>query len=183
MHNKSLLRTRKQRGPAELHVMRMKTHMEDRIFLFDWGDTLMVDFPGVPGKMCDWEHVEKTFFAEEALKKTSSFADIYIATAAAESTYKDIEKAFKRVGLSKYINGYFCKQNTGFTKPSLGFYKAILEKLSVAPSSVTMVGDNLEKDILPCHEIGLKTVLITNDIHPKTPQGTKIINNLSELCS
>ena len=28
------------------------------IFLFDWGDTLMVDFPGVPGKMCDWDKVE-----------------------------------------------------------------------------------------------------------------------------
>jgi predicted HAD superfamily phosphohydrolase YqeG len=28
------------------------------IYLFDWGDTLMVDFPGVPGKMCNWIIVE-----------------------------------------------------------------------------------------------------------------------------
>jgi len=28
------------------------------VYLFDWGDTLMVDFPGTPGKMCDWQVVE-----------------------------------------------------------------------------------------------------------------------------
>ncbi len=50
------------------------------IYLFDWGDTLMVDFPGVPGKMCDWEIVEAVTGAKEALAALSKHAQIYIAT-------------------------------------------------------------------------------------------------------
>ncbi|MBD1571604.1 HAD family hydrolase, partial [Aliivibrio sp. S10_S31] len=26
-----------------------------KAYLFDWGDTLMVDFPNTQGKMCNWE--------------------------------------------------------------------------------------------------------------------------------
>lgn len=151
------------------------------IYLFDWGDTLMVDTPGIVGKMCDWEYVEATCFAEEALKKISQKASIYIATAAADSTPEDIEKAFKRVGLNKYIKGYFCRQNIGFTKPAPEFYLAIIKKLSVNPDSVTMVGDSYEKDILPCHKLGFNTVWLTSQQNKEIPEGIRIIANLSEL--
>ncbi len=151
------------------------------IYLFDWGDTLMVDTPGIKGKMCDWEHVEATRFAKETLKKISLISNIYVATAAAESTPEDIEKAFKRVGLNKYITGYFCKQNTGFTKPSPEFYKAIVKSLSVNCNRITMVGDNLEKDILPCHKLGMNTIWLTCEHNKEVPEGVKIIADLSEL--
>ena len=153
------------------------------IYLFDWGDTLMVDTPGLAGKMCDWENVKAVKYAEEALKQISLTASIYIATAAVESTPEDIEKAFKRVGLDKYINGYFCKQNTGLTKPAPEFYLAIIKTLTVDHSSVTMVGDNFEKDILPCHKLGFNTVWLTSGRYQKVPKGVQIIANLSELCS
>ncbi|MCP4120064.1 MAG: HAD family hydrolase [Desulfobacteraceae bacterium] len=153
------------------------------IYLFDWGDTLMVDTPGMAGKMCDWEYVEATRFAGEALKEISLRASIYVATAAAESTPEDIEKAFKRVGLNKYIKGYFCKQNTGFTKPAPEFYLAIIKQLSVNPSSVTMVGDNLEKDILPCHGLGFNTVWVTSEANKEVPEGVLTIADLGELAS
>jgi putative hydrolase of the HAD superfamily len=154
-----------------------------QIYLFDWGDTLMVDTPGIAGKMCDWEFVEAIKFADEALKKISLKASIYIATAAVESSPEDIEKAFKRVGLNKYIKGYFCKQNTGFTKPAPEFYMAIIKALSVNHSSVTMVGDNLEKDILPCHKLGFNTIWLTSEQNKEMPEGVRIIANLSELCA
>jgi len=41
------------------------------VYLFDWGDTLMVDFPGVPGKMCNWDVVEAVDGAKEALEHLS----------------------------------------------------------------------------------------------------------------
>ncbi len=151
------------------------------IYLFDWGDTLMVDTPGIAGKMCDWEHVEATRFAEETLKRISLKASIYVATAAAESAPEDIEKAFKRVGLNKFIKGYFCKQNTGFTKPAPEFYLTIIKTLSVNPGSVTMVGDNLEKDILPCHRLGFNTVWLTSKQNKDLPEGVRTIANLGEL--
>ncbi|EHK8978101.1 HAD family hydrolase, partial [Vibrio vulnificus] len=38
------------------------------VYLFDWGDTLMVDFPEQNGKMCEWAIVEAVNGAHEALK-------------------------------------------------------------------------------------------------------------------
>lgn len=84
------------------------------VYLFDWGDTLMVDFPGVPGKMCDWEKVAAVPSAMEALENLSKHSKIYVATGAAESTESDIE----RVGLSQFISGYFCQSNIGSAKGS-----------------------------------------------------------------
>ncbi|MEK6212965.1 MAG: HAD family hydrolase, partial [Vibrio fluvialis] len=49
------------------------------IYLFDWGDTLMVDNPSQTGKMCDWPSVEATPQALEALRMLSLHAEIYIA--------------------------------------------------------------------------------------------------------
>ena len=155
--------------------------MKNRTYLFDWGDTLMVDTPSIAGKMCDWEHVKEVPFAKETLKRIHLNTDIYIATAAAESTPQDIEKAFKRVGLSKYIKGYFCKQNTGFTKPDPEFYKTILKKLSISHQLLTMIGDNFEKDIIPCHKLGIKTVWLTTDHNKTIPEDIKRISTLRDL--
>ena len=109
----------------------------------------MVDFPGVPGKMCDWDTVEFVDGAHETLECLSKSARIYIATAAAESTELDIKKAFERVGLNKFISGYFCKANLGFSKGDPGFLPAIIKKLEKPVSCIAMVGDSLEKDIQP----------------------------------
>lgn len=152
------------------------------VYLFDWGDTLMVDFPGVHGKMCDWEYVEASESAFKALEHISNHAKVYVATAAVESTPEDIEAAFKRVGLDTFISGYYCKQNTGYTKPDLRFYKAILNDLDVEPKSVVMIGDTLEKDILPCCELGLETIWITKKESTNNVDGIRIIESLKELC-
>ena len=117
------------------------------VYLFDWGDTLMVDFPGVTGKMCDWEIVEAVTGAKETLEELSKQSKIYIATGAADSTELEIQQAFERVGLSQYITGYFCKANLGLSKGSPEFLESILDKLKVPSSSVAMVGDNLVKDM------------------------------------
>ena len=37
------------------------------VYLFDWGDTLMVDFPNASGKMCDWVTVEAIIGANDTL--------------------------------------------------------------------------------------------------------------------
>ena len=81
------------------------------VYLFDWGDTLMVDFPNASGKMCDWENVKAVTGAKNALNALSRHAKIYVATGAADSTELEIKLAFERVGLSEFISGYFCKAN------------------------------------------------------------------------
>ena len=71
----------------------------------------------------------------------------------------------------------------GFTKPAPEFYMAIIKRLSVNHSSVTMVGDNFAKDILPCYKLGFNTIWLTSEQNKEVPKGVRIIASLSELCS
>ncbi|MGR5236298.1 HAD family hydrolase [Vibrio alfacsensis] len=128
------------------------------IYLFDWGNTLMVDFPHAQGKMCDWEHVEAVPQARETLAKLSQLHSIYIATSASDSAMEDVQKAFERVELDQYICGYFCFANLGIAKNKPDFYLAVTEQLSVEPNQLTMVGDLPKKDIYPAKEAGLNVI-------------------------
>ena len=152
------------------------------VYLFDWGDTLMVDMPGVPGKMCDWEVVEAVDGAREALEYLSQKADIYIATSAADSKEQDIEKALSRVGLSCFISGYFCKANLGVSKGSPKYLPAILGTLNTPKERVAMVGDSLPKDIEPAIAVGIKPIWISKATKSNGPANTRIIRSLRELC-
>ena len=151
------------------------------VYLFDWGDTLMVDFPDSTGKMCEWETVQAVSGVKEALATLSKTAQVYIATGAVDSTELEIEQAFKRVGLSQFISGYFCKANTGLLKGTPEFLNTIVGKLNVLPVNVVMVGDNYEKDIKPALATGIQAIWFSkNNIEP-APNGVKVIKQLSEL--
>lgn len=152
------------------------------VYLFDWGDTLMVDFPGMPGKMCNWEIVEAVEGAENALSYISKKAKVYVATGAAESTETEIKTAFSRVGLDKYITGYFCKYNLGVEKGSPTFLSNILTKLGKKPSQVTMVGDSLKKDIEPAQTLGIHAIWLSKDKTSDQSNGFRTIYSLRELC-
>jgi FMN phosphatase YigB (HAD superfamily) len=151
------------------------------IYLFDWGDTLMVDFPDVIGKMCDWEVVKAVSGAKEALEVLSKHSQIYVATGAADSTELEIKLAFERVGLSQFISGYFCKANLGLSKGSPEFLETILEKLNTPAINVAMVGDNFEKDIKPAIAVGIQPIWFTQNNIEKIPDNVKVINTLSAL--
>ncbi|MEZ9445227.1 HAD family hydrolase [Vibrio sp. 10N.222.54.F12] len=153
------------------------------VVLFDWGNTLMVDFPDAQGKMCDWEVVEEVAGAREVLAALSKQHKLYVATNAADSTEQDIIQAFERAGLSQYLSGYFCKASLGVSKYDSDFYPAIISKLGVAPQDITMVGDTLDKDIYPALEAGLKAVWLNTEGadlksgHPNVMQ----VQSLNEL--
>lgn len=154
------------------------------VYLFDWGDTLMIDFPYAEGKMCHWENVEAVHGAKDTLKSLSQHAQIYIATGAADSTELEIKLAFERVGLSEYISGYFCKANLGLVKGSPEFLNAILSILNMPASNIAMVGDNFEKDIEPAISVGIQPIWFTvNKKSVVAPLHVRAISCLSELCT
>ncbi|NVD35838.1 HAD family hydrolase [Marinobacter lutaoensis] len=150
-------------------------------YLFDWGDTLMVDFPGTPGKMCDWKIVQAVDGASEALEFLSESAAVYIATGASESSVADIQRAFNRVGLDQYVSGYFCKSSVGCSKGSPDFLPTILGLLVLPASRTAMVGDSFAKDIEPAMRAGVQPIWLTQE---DAPQGTdiRVIRSLRELC-
>ena len=156
-----------------------------KVYLFDWGDTLMVDFPDASGKMCDWQNVEAVSGAKETLEALSKHCKINIATGAADSTELEIKLAFERVGLSQFISGYFCKANLGLSKGSPEFLQAILAKLNIPAKNVAMVGDNFEKDIKPATAVGMQAFWLSpnnTELQPSTVNvSVKVIKSLTAL--
>ncbi|EEW09199.1 HAD family hydrolase [Vibrio mimicus] len=155
-----------------------------KTYLFDWGDTLMVDFPDQTGRMCDWTVVEAVDSALETLKILSAEHSIYVATNAADSSEIDIETAFARVGLNVYIDGYFCQANLGLDKGTPEYFRKIVACLEVDPSSIVMVGDTYENDIEPAITAGIQAIWF-NPLakeHWKN-KSVKQITHLSELCT
>ncbi len=154
------------------------------VYLFDWGDTLMVDFPGVPGRMCDWDRVAAVEGAQAALRALSAQAKLYVATNAVESRPEEIESAFKRVELAEYISGYFCRYNTGFSKPDVRFYQSILSQLDSRPQKTVMVGDNIENDIGPCISLGMNAIWFNRQNNSaRTVGNIPQISRLAELAT
>lgn len=153
-----------------------------KVYLFDWGDTLMVDIPGQTGKMCDWPKVKPVDGAAEILARLSHTSRIYVATNAAESGVSDIKRAFERAGLSQFMSGYFCRANLGIAKGTPDFYKAILHRLGVEASAVTMVGDSFDNDIAPALQAGLLAIwLKPGGGHVESEANLQIVSSLREL--
>jgi FMN phosphatase YigB (HAD superfamily) len=127
-------------------------------YLFDLGDTLMVDLPNQTGPMCDWPEVQVVDGALDCLKRLSLNAECHLATNAAESSEAQIWLALKRAGLCDYIGHVFCRENLGVGKTDINYYPQIVNKLAVSSEQVTMVGDSLERDVLPALKSGLKGI-------------------------
>jgi len=155
-------------------------------YLFDWGDTLMVNFPDEIGPMCDWPTVKIVDGAKATLQALSQHARIYIATSAASSSELQVRSAFRRVGLEPFITGYFCQENIGLAKGDPDFIKTILSKIDLQPQQVAMVGDSVKKDIQPAIEAGIDAFWLnsigTDNTHSATHKVT-VIKSLNELLS
>jgi len=170
-------------------------------YLFDWGDTLMVDFANMNGKMCTWDTVEAVSGAKETLAALSKNAKLYIATGADDSSEADIKQAFERVGLHEFISGYFCKANVGIGKGTPEFLNIILQRIKMPVTNVAMVGDNFDKDIKPALAVGIQPFWLNHsnnnnakhsnsansanssngDTQLTVPDNVKVITALSDL--
>jgi putative hydrolase of the HAD superfamily len=142
----------------------------------------MVDFPDELGKMCNWPQVCEVDGARTLLASLSKHFNIFVATGAADSSVNDIKAAFRRAGLENYISGYFCHENLGVGKESSSFFDLILHELNVSPDSVLMIGDSLDRDVLPSISAGIHGIWF-NPLDRECPSGIRAIKHLSELVS
>ncbi|GAB1422097.1 hypothetical protein MASR2M15_23080 [Anaerolineales bacterium] len=72
-------------------------------------------------------------------------------------------------------------ENMHFTKPNPAYYAEILGKLGLEPDETLMVGDDLEQDILPAHQIGIHTFLLSDRNCPDTIGAHGTIAHLHNL--
>jgi putative hydrolase of the HAD superfamily len=72
---------------------------------------------------------------------------------------------------------YFCSQLTQddfkITKPDPRYLEQITRKIGALPDECIMVGDRIDKDVIPAKQLGMKTILVRTGIHkyqkPRVP--------------
>ncbi len=124
--------------------------------IFDWGDTLIRDFPQYDGPMAEWPEVELMPEVEKTLQELSRGFNLFVASNAGSSDAELVEKALQRVGIAPYFKAIFTGIELESKKPELAFYRNLCRKIGTPPGRCLMVGDNLEKDIIPARRIGMQ---------------------------
>ncbi len=150
--------------------------------IFDWGDTIMRDFPEKEGPMVLWDHVEWIPGAEKALKQLHDKFVMVIATNAGQSDTQAMIKALERVGAGQYFQYYFSSKDLKFEKPDVRFFKTICEQIGLLPEQCAMIGNLYEKDIIGAKQSGMFTVLFDEkQSEGKYLLADKVIADMEEL--
>lgn len=153
-----------------------------KAIIFDWGNTVMRDYPDKPGAMVYWEHVESIPDIEDALKILSEKYILCIASNAGFSDTSLMIGALKRVGGEKYFHHFFTSNDLGFQKPDKRFFISIIRKINVLPSECIMIGDNYNKDICGARAVGMKTILFNEkNCIGDFPDADKVITSMKGL--
>lgn len=129
-----------------------------KVLLFDWGDTLMRDFPEYKGPMANWPKVETLPGVRDVLTQLSSRYVCCVATNAGSSGAKQVAFALVRGEIAPYIQRIFTPAELKTRKPSLLFYKKIIEQLKVKPRECVMIGNSLVNDVLAARKAGIEAV-------------------------
>lgn len=150
--------------------------------VFDWGDTVMRDFPECSGPMSGWETVENIPGIEKALSELSARYPCYIATSARESDTEQMKLALRRGGVEHYFRGFASSREIGAAKPEPAYFLHIMKIFGLTPSACVHIGNVYSKDILPAKEIGLQTVFF-NEMKQEGlfPAADVIIYHMDEL--
>ncbi len=130
-----------------------------KALIFDWGDTVMRDYPELKTPMFTWEHLELIPDILPALQILESKYIMVIATNAGQSDTDAMIKALDRVNVSKYFHYFFSSKDLGFSKPDIRFFNSIAKSLNQQPENCLMIGNMYDKDIVGAKDAGMKTIL------------------------
>jgi putative hydrolase of the HAD superfamily len=126
--------------------------------LFDWGNTVMRDYPEITVPMVEWETIEIIGGIADVLACLhASGRRIVLATSASISDEKQIWAALARGGLDTYFSKIYCFNNTQLPKGE-EFYQHILNDLGISASDALMVGDGIESDVEIPNSLGIFAV-------------------------
>jgi len=76
-------------------------------------------------------------------------------------------------GLLDYFAHRFTQDDFALTKPDPRYYEQMAQRMGVDPRSCVMVGDRIDKDVIPARQTGMKTIRIRQGLHrnqkPRVP--------------
>ena len=86
---------------------------------------------------------------------------------------------FSKLNLEEHFK-IFTPKETKFSKPDEKAFLAVLDFFGVRPKETVMIGDRLEKDLIPAKNLGMETILIDRE-NKVEDSPVKKINSLREL--
>jgi len=152
-----------------------------RWVLFDWGGTLMSEDGPLDLPMALWPEVRAIDGARDTLERVARMASIGVATNASVSTRAHIETALGRAGLRELVSEIFCFTEMGVRKSDPAFWRRVLERLAVDPSSVAMVGDSLAEDVIPARRAGIFAIWFDAAGRQPGPLEHPVVHHLFEV--
>jgi putative hydrolase of the HAD superfamily len=162
--------------------MKKRNRLTKGCLLFDWGNTLMRDFPEFQGPMKDWPRLEALPHAAETLATLSPNWNLALATSADVSSEGDIRIALDKVNLGQWLERIYSFTNTGLRKTSPDFYNFILKDLGLSPQNVIMIGDHFEADVQVPNRCGMRAIWL-NETTAEEREGPlfRTVHNLAEV--
>ena len=151
-----------------------------KYLLFDWGDTLMIDYPEYKGAMVTWEKVSPMPEVIQTVPIISKKIRCAVASNAVESNAELMKQAFKRINLDTYFSMFITSKELGTNKPAPAFFERIASKLSLNTSEICMIGNDYDKDIVGAKNAGMKTIFITTQPY-EFPCADYVIASFGEL--
>jgi 8-oxo-dGTP diphosphatase/putative hydrolase of the HAD superfamily len=79
----------------------------------------------------------------------------------------------------KYFTFSEIQDDYKITKPDPRYFEAILNKCNCKPAESIMVGDRIDKDIIPAKMVGMKTIRIRTGLHKN--QEPRIVEEIPDL--
>lgn len=150
--------------------------------VFDWGDTLMRDFPEKPGPMCDWDYIELLPGVQKVLEELKLHYPLTVATNAGVSDTALMRKALLRGGIEHFFSNYFSSKDLGVSKPDPEFFRQVCIHAGFSTSESLLIGNDYQKDIVGAHSAGMQTILFNHAGADGTFEiAGKVISQLEEL--
>jgi len=151
--------------------------------IFDWGDTVMRDYPENDGPMYLWPHVEVIPFIVNTLVALNKYK-LIIATNAGFSDTAAMIAALERVNVHHFFDGFFSSKELGVKKPNPQFFSEVCRRSLLVPAETVFVGNDYEKDMIGAKNAGLKTIFFNeNTTECDFPAADLIILSMRDLFS
>ncbi len=97
----------------------------------------------------------------ENLKRLKNFGcALYLASG---NTIENRQNILNQLSIASYFDKIFAAQTVGFQKQDKRFWEAVLLELKIPAEQITVVGNQLNDDILHPKTLGMKTVLIKRE--------------------
>jgi len=124
-------------------------------------------------------YLEKDKECQEMLRKLSKNNRIVTFS---NTSINASKKTLEALGIIKFISRIYSSEEFRESKPSTKILKKILSDQSFSAKDVFMIGDSVEKDIKPAHELGIKTILFSPKEKPGNLEGVDfVVKKMKEI--